>query len=361
VALDFNRNPNQAIEELCREKKIPRVELIEALESALASAYRKRFGTTQEVRVEVRDSIRVFALLQVVQDVEDERTEISIAEAQESQPDIQLDEQVQVEVTPKTFGRIAAQTAKHVIVQKIREAERRKTFNEYHGRAGELITARIQRFDKGDICLDFHGQEMLLPVKEQIPGQRFRTGDRITAIIQGPSRSSKGPMVQASRCDPQFLRRLFEREIPEIQDGLVQIVGIAREPGIRSKVAVRSLDSNIDPVGACVGLKGSRIQTIVAEVANEKVDIIHHSEDVRQFVAEALSPAHPERILHYPSEGRVVVVVPDRELSLAIGREGQTVRLAARLTNVKIDITTASRLTEGGSEPSAQEGANEGV
>jgi N utilization substance protein A len=353
-------NVRRAIEEICRQKRISNEEMIMALESALLSAYRKNFGAAPNIHVEVGDEIRVFATKEVLETVADARTQMPIAEAHGLQPELKVGDTVKVEITPKQFGRIAAQTAKQVIIQKIREAERRLTFEEFEKRKLELIVAQVQRFEKGDMFLDYNGVEVVMPAKEQIPGQRFRPGDRIKAVIVDVSRSSRGPQVVVSRADREFLCRLFEKEIPEIQEGLVQIRGMAREPGIRSKVGVRSVDSNIDPVGACVGLRGSRIQTIVSEVSGEKIDIVPFADDIKVYVAAALSPARPLRMNYSPEQHRVQVVVPEHQLSLAIGREGQNVRLAAKLTNVKIDISSdaeasgeAGSVVAASSEPAA--------
>jgi len=340
--MQIDENIGRAIEELGREKRISRDELIMALESALLSAYRKNFGPAMNVHVEVSDGIRVFATKEVLESVVDSRTQMVLSQAQAINPEVKIGEIVKVEITPKQFGRIAAQTAKQVIIQKIREAERRLTFEEFEKRKLELIIGQAQRFEKGDIFLDYSGVELYLPLKEQIPGQRFRQGDMVKSVIVDVCRTSRGPQVIVSRADREFLMRLFEKEIPEIQENLVLIKGIAREAGIRSKVAVRSVDSNIDPVGACVGLRGSRIQAIVQEVQGEKIDIVPFSDDVRQYVAAALAPAKPLKMIFVPEESRVQVVVPEHQLSLAIGKEGQNVRLAAKLTMLKIDITPAS-------------------
>ena len=343
--MNIEDNIGKAIEDLGKQKKISKEELIMALESALLSAYRKNFGTAPNINVEVAEGIRVFATKEILEtEITDARTQVTLAEAQVVSAEAKIGETVRIDITPRQFGRIAAQTAKQVIIQKIREAERRLTFEEFEKRKGELIVAQVHRFEKHDMYLDYNGHEIVMPQKEQIPGQRFRAGDRIKAVIVEVSRSTRGPQVIVSRGDREFLRCLFEKEIPEIQEGIVQIKNIAREAGIRSKVAVRSIDSNIDPVGACVGLRGSRIQTIVGEVAGEKIDIIPFSEDIRAFVAGALSPAKPLRMIYSPEESKVQVIVPEHQLSLAIGREGQNVRLAAKLTNVKIDITAASEV-----------------
>ncbi len=368
-------NINEAIDELHKLKRIPREEFVDALESALASAYRKNFGPSAEIIVEIRDGIRVYQVKAIAESIEDEDAEITMDEAK-SVPEAELavfDEEgnilewlpnedlqlsaaltskIRWEVEAKQFGRIAAQTAKQVMIQKIRDAERRKTYEEFSGRIGDLIVGRVQRFEKGDICIDYNGMEIVMPYKEQIPGQRFRQGDRLKVLIAEVQQTNKGPMVIASRANKDFMRKLFEEEIPEILEGVVQIRALAREAGVRSKVAVHSLDDNIDPVGACVGLKGSRIQAVVNEVQGEKIDIIHWSDDIHRFVSAALAPAKPIQLNYFEEEGKVQVVVPQHQLSLAIGKEGQNVRLAAKLTNVKIDITSMGE----GAEPQQSRG-----
>ncbi|MBI4867631.1 MAG: transcription termination/antitermination protein NusA [Candidatus Wallbacteria bacterium] len=364
-----NFNINEAIDELHKLKKISRTEFVLALESALSSAYRKNFGPSAEITVEIREGIHVFQVKNVVEAVADVDAEITLAEAkqvpdaelalfdeqgnivewlcnEDLQNKVELTSKIRWEVPAKQFGRIAAQTAKQVMIQKIRDAERKKTYEEFQGRIGELIIGRVQRFEKGDIYIDYNGMEIVMPYKEQIPGQRFRQGDRIKALIAEVLQTNKGPQVVASRANRDFLRKLFEEEIPEIQEGVVQIRALAREAGVRTKVAVHSLDDNIDPVGACVGLKGSRIQAVVNEVQGEKIDIIHWSEDIKRFVSQSLAPAKPVKLTYLPEEQKVQVVVPQHQLSLAIGREGQNVRLAAKLTNVKIDITSISEVPE---------------
>ena len=335
-------NINEAINEIQKQKNIPRQELISALESALASAYRKNFGPTSNIEVQIaEDGIKVFSVREVVEIVEDDTMEITLEMARKEAGLIEIGERLRNEITPARFGRIAAQTAKQVIMQKIREAERRLTYDAFIEKVGTLIVGKVQRFDRGDILIDHLGLEMVLPGREQIPGERYRPGDRVKALISEVNKTAKGPQIVLSRASKDFLSRLFEQEIPEIQEGLVRIKSVAREPGIRAKVAVASVDENVDPVGACVGLRGSRIQVIVNEVQGEKIDIVHWSEDIRAFVSAALSPAKPIAMDYSEQEAKVTVHVPQNQLSLAIGREGQNVRLAARLTNVKIDITSA--------------------
>jgi transcription termination/antitermination protein NusA len=335
-------NISEAINEIQKEKNIPREELVSALETALASAYRKNFGPSTDIEVVIaEDGIKVFSVQDVVEVVEDPVMQIALGTAQSMEDDIGVGQKLRREITPERFGRIAAQTAKQVIMQKIREAERRLTYDAFIERIGTLIVGKVQRFERGDILVDHMGLEMVLPGREQIPGERYRPGDRVKALIAEVNRTAKGPQIVLSRTSREFLMRLFEQEIPEIQEGIVRVKSVAREPGIRAKVAVASTDGNVDPVGACVGLRGSRIQVIVNEVQGEKIDIVNWSDDIREFVSAALSPARPVMLDFDPDENKVVVHVPSSQLSLAIGREGQNVRLAARLTNVKIDIMSA--------------------
>ncbi len=335
-------NIMEAIEELEKTRNIPRDDLINALRNALTSAYRKNFGPQGRIEVELDDQgIRVYSILDVVEEVSNPKVEISLEEARKLDETAEVGGVVRREITPDTFGRIAAQTARQVITQKIRETERRLTYEMFASRIGELVVGRVQRFEKGDIYLEYGGRELVLPHKEQIPGERYRQGDPVKAVIMEVRNTGKGPEVVVSRASREFLVKLFEQEIPEISEKIVRIRAVAREAGVRSKVAVESLDETIDPVGACVGFKGSRIQAIVNEVQGEKIDIIPYSEDVNEFVSAALSPAMPVRLEYDPDEQRVTVLVPSNQLSLAIGREGQNVRLAAKLANVKIDIVNA--------------------
>jgi len=341
-------NINEAIEELQKQKSIPRDELILALESALASAYRKNFGPASNIEVQVtEDGIKVFSVRHVVETIEDETMQITVEQALAEVPEAGVGDILRKEITPARFGRIAAQTAKQVIMQKIREAERRMTYDAFIERVGSLIVGKVQRFERGDILVEHMGMEMVLPTREQIPGERYRPGDRVKALISEVNKTAKGPQIVLSRASKEFLTRLVDKEIHEIQAGIVRIKSVAREPGVRAKVAVASADEHVDPVGACVGLRGSRIQVIVNEVQGEKIDIVHWSEDIRTFVSAALSPARPVAMDYDPHEMKVTVHVPGNQLSLAIGREGQNVRLAARLTNVKIDITSTDE-GEGG-------------
>lgn len=337
-------NIMDAINELQKERNLPKEDLIGALESALASAYRKNFGPNTNVEVKITDRVTVYAIKDIVEAVEDDQNEMTLVEAKKIDEAAEVGDQVTIEVTPKEFGRIAAQTAKQVIIQKIREAERRLTFEEFQERVGQVVIAKVQRYERGDVYLSYQGAEMIMPSREQIPGERYRPGDRVKGIIEEVAKTTKGPQIVLSRGSTRFLERLFEQEIPEIEEGYVRIESVAREPGVRSKVAVSSVDEHVDPVGACVGLKGSRIQVIVNEVQGEKIDIVHYSDNLFDFVSAALSPARPLRIDYDEVDERVAVVVPQHQLSLAIGKEGQNVRLAARLTGLKIDIISADEI-----------------
>ncbi|MGE5542469.1 MAG: transcription termination factor NusA [Bacillota bacterium] len=351
-----------AIEEIERTKGIAKDVLLEAIEAALISAYRRNFGSSQNVRVHIdRESgeIKVFSRRTVVSEVEDPRTEISLEEARDLDPNYQEHDVVETEVTPKNFGRIAAQTAKQVVVQRIREAERGIIFEEYSSREGDIVTGIVHRQENRNIMIDLGKAEGVLAPNEQIPGELYRQGERLKAYILEARKTTKGPQIMLSRTHPGLLKRLFEFEVPEIHDGIVEIKGIAREAGSRSKVAVWSRDEAIDPVGACVGPKGVRVQSIVGELKGEKMDIVRWSPDAEQFIANSLSPAKVVTVRCY-EEGKVArVIVPDYQLSLAIGKEGQNARLAAKLTGWRIDIRSESQIAEGEDLPVGVEGTGE--
>ncbi len=343
-----------AIEEIERSKGIAKDVLLEAIEAALISAYKRNFGSSQNVRVHIdRESgeIKVFSRRTVMAEVTDPRTEISIEEAREIDPNYQENDVVESEVTPKDFGRIAAQTAKQVVVQRIREAERGIIYEEFSSREGDIVTGIVHRQENRNIMIDLGKAEGVLAPNEQIPGELYRQGERLKAYILEVRKTTKGPQIMLSRTHPGLLKRLFEFEVPEIHDGIVEIKAIAREAGSRSKVAVWSRDESVDPVGACVGPKGVRVQAIVGELKGEKMDIVRWSPDVEQFIANALSPAKVVTVRCY-EEGKVArVIVPDYQLSLAIGKEGQNARLAAKLTGWRIDIRSESQAAEGLDEP----------
>lgn len=339
----------RALRDLEKERGISFELLLSVIESALLSAYRKNFGSVQSARVDIdRESgeCRVFAQRLVVEEVTDPRVEISLAEAKEIDPRYEVGDVVETEVTPRDFGRIAAQTAKQVVVQRIREAERNMVYEAFASREGDIITGTIQRVEQRHVYIELGKTEAVLPPSEQMPGERYRHGDRIRAYILEVRKTTKGPQIIVSRTHPGFLRRLFELEVPELQEGIVELKGVAREAGMRSKIAVYSRDPNVDPVGACVGPKGTRVQAVVNELRNEKIDIIRWDPDPSRFVAEALSPAKAVAVEIWEDEKIARVIVPDNQISLAIGKEGQNARLAAKLTGWKIDIKSESQMEE---------------
>jgi transcription termination/antitermination protein NusA len=334
-----------------KEKGISKEVIIEAIEAALISAYKRNFHQAQNVRVDFnRDtgSIRVFSRKNVVEEVEDDRQEISVAEAQAINPGYELDDIVEEEVTPKDFGRIAAQTAKQVVTQRVREAERGIIFSEFIDREEDIITGIVQRQDHRYMYVSLGRVEALLPAAEQMPGESHTTNDRIKVYITKVEKTTKGPQILVSRTHPGLLKRLFELEVPEIYDGTVEIKSIAREAGDRSKIAVYAADPEVDPVGSCVGQKGARVQTIVNELNGEKIDIVRWSEDPVVYVANSLSPAKVLEVQVNEEEKMTTVIVPDYQLSLAIGKRGQNARLAAKLTGWKIDIKSESEAVESG-------------
>lgn len=331
-----------AIEEISKEKGISKEQLFSALDAALVSAYKKNYGSNNSnVKVMIdreTGAINVYSLKTVVEEVENDQLEISLEDAKELNIKLQLGDMAELKVIPKDFGRIAAQTAKHVVVQKIREAERGIIYDEFITRENELVTGLVQRKEKNNVYFDLGKTEAVLEAKEQVPGETYNINDRIKTYIVRVEKTTKGPQIILSRTHPGLVKRLFELEVPEIQDGIVEIKSVAREAGSRSKIAVYSYDENVDPVGACVGQKGQRVQVIVDELRGEKIDIIDWSEDPVEFVASALSPAKILEV-NINKEAKIAqVLVAENQLSLAIGREGQNARLAARLTGWKIDI-----------------------
>ena len=340
-----------AINDLVKEKGIPKEMLLDAIESALVSAYKKNYGTASNVRVEMNEeSGEVDVLMQknVVEEVEDDLTEISIEEALEIDPRYQVGDIVEYQVTPRNFGRIAAQTAKQVVVQRIREAERGMVYENYINRQGDLITGVVQRISNDTIFVNIGNTEGILVAGERAAGERYKVNDRIKAYIMDVRKSTKGPQIFLSRTHPGFVERLFELEVPEIEDGIVEIKSIAREAGSRTKIAVYTEDEDVDPVGACVGTGGSRVRNIVDELWGEKIDITTWDEDPQILIKNVLSPAKVEEVMIDEEEKAATVVVPDYQLSLAIGREGQNARLAARLTGFKIDIKSETQAREAG-------------
>ena len=343
----MNKEFISAMEELENERHISKELLLDAIESALVSAYKKNYGTSQNVRVNIdRDqgSIDVFMRKDVVAEVEDPMVEVSVEEAQSYDPEYEVGDVIEYQVTPMDFGRIAAQTAKQVVVQRIREAERGIIYDDFINRQGEIITGVIHRISNETVFINIGTTEGILPVNEQVRGERYQVNSRIKVYILDVKKTTKGPQVYLSRSHPGLVKKLFELEVPEIQDGIVEIKSIAREAGSRTKIAVYSEDENVDPVGACVGARGVRVQAIVDELFDEKIDIIEWSEEPVDLISSALSPSKVEKvILDEEEENSATVVVPDYQLSLAIGKEGQNVRLAAKLSGWKIDIKSHSQ------------------
>lgn len=339
----------QALDEIAKEKGVSKELLIDAIDIALVSAYKKNFGTSQNVKVTINretGEVEVFALKTVVEEVENELLEISLEEAKAINKNYQIGDVVEKKVTPRNFGRIAAQTAKQVVVQRIREAERGIIFDEYISRENEIVTGLVQRKEKNNVFIDLGKTEAILGPGEQTPGETYNIGDRIKTYIVEVKKTTKGPQIILSRTHPGLVKRLFELEVPEIQSGIVEIKSIAREAGSRTKIAVQSHDENIDPVGACVGQKGQRVQVIVDELRGEKIDIIEWNEDPAVFVGSALSPAKVISVTVDKEHNAARVVVGDSQLSLAIGKEGQNARLAAKLTGWKIDIKSQSQVSD---------------
>jgi len=338
-----------AIQELGKEKGIDPEILYKAVEDALVTAYKKNSNTNQNVRVDMNKEtgeIHVYAQRTVVEGEPIDETEIVLDEAQAIDARYMAGDIVEIEVTPKNFGRIAAQNAKQVVVQRIREAERGQVYERFQSRNQDIVTGIIQRMENKNVYIDLGKVEAVLTPNEQIPGEIYQYHDRMKTFIVEVKRSTKGPQIMVSRTHPGLLKRLFELEVPEIHDGVVEIKSVAREPGMRSKISVYTADENIDPVGACVGHKGMRVQTIVNELRGEKIDIVKYSEDPAQYVANALSPAKVVSTNINETEKICRVVVPDYQLSLAIGKEGQNARLAAKLTGWKIDIKSESQANE---------------
>lgn len=339
----------KALNEIEKERGIPQAALIEAIKTALNTAYRKNFGTTQNVSVEFNDitgEVQVFSQKKVVEQAEDPRQEIEWNEARDLYPDCKIEDMVYVEATPGAFGRIAAQTAKQVVMQKLREAERSLIYEEFLQREGEIVTGTVQRVEAKTVYVSLGRVEGIMLPGDQIAGERYTVGQRIKAYIYEVKNSTKGPNIYLSRAHPHFLRRLFELEVPEIYDGIVEIKSIAREAGYRSKISVHSIEDNVDSVGACVGPRGLRVQNIVSELAGEKIDIIKYDREAERFIANALSPSKVLAVYIDEANKVATVVVPDYQLSLAIGKEGQNARLAAKLTSWKVDIKSESQFFE---------------
>ena len=340
-----------AIEELEKERGINKEYLLESLEAALVTAYKRDCDSTADnVKITMdaeTGDIRVFSLKEVVEAVEDDMLQISLEDARKEDKNANIGDTIELEIIPRNFGRIAAQTAKQVIVQKIREAERNMVYTEYNDRKGEIVSGIVQKSDGGTVVLDLGKLEGIMLVKDQIPTETYKVNDKIRAYVVNVEKGVKGaPQVLVSRSHPDFVRKLFEFEIPEIYEGLIEIKSVARDAGSRSKVAVYSTNENIDPVGSCVGQKGIRIQNIINELKGEKIDVIEWDEDPAVFISAALLPAQVMAVDIKEEEKFAQIIVPDDQLSLAIGKSGQNARLAAKLTNWKIDIKSESQFRE---------------
>ena len=337
------------LDEIEKEKGISRDVIIEALSSALISAYKKNFGAVSDVRVVIDEktgAISVFARKNVVEEVTDRECEMPVEEARAINPSYEVGDVVEREVTPAAFGRIAAQTARNVVLQRIREAEREKMFDEFSDRTNDIMTATVRKIERRNIMLEMDSTESVLMPSEQVKNDKYRVGERYKVFVIEVANSIKGVHLVVSRSHPGLVRRLFELEIPEINQGIIEIKGLTREPGSRSKIAVASNSENVDPVGTCIGPKGMRVSAIIDELRGEKIDIIKYSDDTAEFVAAALSPAKVLSI-HVDDESHTCfVTVPEDQLSLAIGKEGQNARLAARLTGWKIDIKPGQEVAE---------------
>lgn len=339
-----------ALEELEKEKGMDKEYLLEAIETALVTAYKRNFDSLENVKVEMdrqTGATHLYAIKKVVEKVEDPETEIELKEAQKINPDYNLDDEINIEIVPRDFGRIAAQTAKQVIIQKLREAEREIVYNEFEERKGEIVSGLIQKADGNIVVMDLGKLEGVMPKKEQIPTETYRVNDKIKGYIVKVEKGQKGaPQVIVSRSHPDFVRKLLEFEIPEIYEGVIEIKSVSRDPGYRSKVAVYSPDPNIDPVGSCVGQKGVRIQNVINELNGEKIDVIEWNEDPSIYIAASLLPAQILAVDIKPENKFAQVIVPDDQLSLAIGKSGQNARLAAKLTDWKIDIKSETQFRE---------------
>jgi len=341
---------NRVIEQVSKEKGIDKAILISALENAMVSAAKKTFGHQKKIEAQYNPEIgevELFEAKLVVEEVKDSSVEITLQEAQEKlDPDAEVGDELLSKLDTSSFGRIAAQAAKQNIVQRVRDAEREIIYNEFKGREGQLVNGIVQRFEKKNIIVNLGRTDAILPEKEQVPRERYRQGDRIRAYIVSVEMTSRGPQIVLSRTHPGMLAKLFEQEVPEIYEGIVEVKGAAREPGGRAKIAVSSRDPDVDPVGACVGMKGTRVQAVVQELRGEKIDIVHWTADQAEYVCRALAPAKVSKIIIDDEGHNMEVVVPDDQLSLAIGKKGQNVRLASRLAGWRIDVRSESEADE---------------
>src|SRR5436305_2139519 len=339
----------QVADTVARDKGIDRDEVLQAMEQAIQKAGRSKYGQEYDIRSEIdrkSGQIRLLRFREVADPIENEATQIPLAEARRFNPDAELGDFITDPLPPIDFGRIAAQTAKQVIVQKVRDAERARQFKEFKDRVGEIVNGLAKRVEFGNVIVDLGRAEAILRRDELLPRESFRQGERVRAYIYDVRQEARGPQIFLSRTHPQFMAKLFAQEVPEIYDGIIEIRAVARDPGSRAKLAVVSNDSSIDPVGACVGMRGSRVQAVVAELQGEKIDIIQRSPDEATLIVNALAPAEVSKVVMDEEQRRIEVVVPDDQLSLAIGRRGQNVRLASQLTGWDIDILTEAEESE---------------
>jgi transcription termination/antitermination protein NusA len=350
----MNKDILSALSELEKEKGIRQDVVLEAIRAALESGYKKNFSKSNNFSIDIDEKngeYKLFADKTVVENVENKNQEITLAEAREINPNYELGDIVKIEIKPKKdFGRIAAQTARQVILQKIREAERESIYSEYYGRESDILTGVIQRVNKGNVYVDLGKIEGVLTQTEQIPNEIYNQGDRVKTVIVEVKNTGKGASIVLSRSHPNLVKRLFELEVPEIHDGTIEIHAISREAGSRTKIAVSTNDPNVDPVGSCVGNKGARVKNIIDEICQEKIDIIIFDKDPAKFIANSLGPAKILKVAVNEKEKSAVAVVPDNQLSLAIGKEGQNARLAAKLTGWKIDIISELQEAQRNSE-----------
>ena len=345
----MNINLNHIIDQVVKDKGIDRAVLVEALEAAVLSAANKKYRNTRDLEAHFNNDIgevEVFEFVTVVEEVENSYQEIDLSEAGEIDPDVEVGDSLGMKMDASSFSRIAAQTAKQVIIQKVREAEREGVYNEFKDRVGELVNGIVRRYERGDLIIDLGRTEALLPHREQVPRENYRQGDRVRAYISDVRMATKGPQIILSRTHPGLLIELFRLEVPEVSEGIVEIHTVSREPGSRAKIAVFSNDPDVDPIGACVGMRGARVQNVVSELRGEKIDIINWTPDIARFACSALAPAEVSKVYVDNEEEALEVIVPDDQLSLAIGKKGQNVRLAAKLTGWKIDIISETRNAE---------------
>ena len=337
------------VDQVSREKGVERDVLIKALEEAVRAAARKKYGPDYDLEVSFNDElgeIEVFEFKEVVEEINNKHVQITLEEAHKMDPEAEFGDSLGIKMDMDTFGRIAAQSAKQVIMQRLKEAERDIVYDDFKDRQGEIINGIVQRFDRGSIIVNLGRTEAELPTKEQAPKESYRQGDRIRAYILDVRQYSRGPQIILSRTHPNFVSALFENEVPEIPEGIVQIMQVAREPGSRTKIAVASKDADVDPVGACVGMKGRRVQAVVQELRGEKIDIVTWVPDAAKFICNALAPAEIVRVIVDEDNRSMEVVVPDDQLSLAIGKRGQNVRLASRLTGWRLDVTSETNYNQ---------------